>query len=358
MRDRDHGAAVGVDEPLEDLEAGEVEVVGGLVEQQHVDARQQQHGQPDARRLAAREGAHRHAEPVRGEADVGQRRARRGRRGRRPPRARNASRASEYSSTRPGSPASAAVSASRRSLRRGHAGAPRQVLGDGLVRGRAAALVEQADPQRRRRPQDPALVGGLGARHHAQQRRLADAVRPDHPDAGVVGDQQRDGPQHRAGPVGLRDPVEREHRAQVADRRTVAARRAARLPRVDMDLLTALARPTGTSGREDRVRDVVRPRLEELCDRVETDPLGNLMGIRAGGGPRLMLAAHMDEIGLMVTHIDDKRLRQGDPDRRLGRPDARRPARAHPRARGPRGGRRPAAGPPARRRRTARRRSR
>ena len=73
-----------------------------------------------------------------------------------------------------------------------------------------------------------------------------------------------------------------------------------------MALLTALAEAEGTSGREDRVRGVVRPRLEELCARVETDPLGNLMGIRPGDGPCLMLAAHMDEIGLMVTHVDDR----------------------------------------------------
>jgi endoglucanase len=75
---------------------------------------------------------------------------------------------------------------------------------------------------------------------------------------------------------------------------------------VNIDLLTALCEVAGTSGREDRVRDLVRPQLEELCHRVETDPLGNLMGIRAGDGPRLMLAAHMDEIGLMVTHIDER----------------------------------------------------
>jgi endoglucanase len=75
---------------------------------------------------------------------------------------------------------------------------------------------------------------------------------------------------------------------------------------VNIALLTALAEAAGTSGREDRVRAVVAPQLEELCARVETDPLGNLMGIRPGDGPRLMLAAHMDEIGLMVTHVDDR----------------------------------------------------
>ncbi len=75
---------------------------------------------------------------------------------------------------------------------------------------------------------------------------------------------------------------------------------------MDLDLLTALCEAHGTSGREDRVRAIVAPHLEQLCARVETDPLGNLMGIRPADGPRLMLAAHMDEIGLMVTHVDDR----------------------------------------------------
>ncbi len=73
------------------------------------------------------------------------------------------------------------------------------------------------------------------------------------------------------------------------------------------DLLTALCEVAGPSGREERVREIVRPELASTCTRVETDPLGGLTGIRDGsGGPRLMLAAHMDEIGLMVTHIDDR----------------------------------------------------
>ena len=75
---------------------------------------------------------------------------------------------------------------------------------------------------------------------------------------------------------------------------------------MNLDLLTALAETAGPSGREDRVRALVAPQLEELCDRVETDPLGNLCGIRSGDGPRLMLAAHIDEISLMVTHIDER----------------------------------------------------
>lgn len=73
------------------------------------------------------------------------------------------------------------------------------------------------------------------------------------------------------------------------------------------ELLAALCEAAGPSGREERVRALVRPELEATCDRVESDPLGGLTGIREGtGGPRLMVAAHMDEIGLMVTHVDDR----------------------------------------------------
>src|SRR5437016_1202572 len=74
-----------------------------------------------------------------------------------------------------------------------------------------------------------------------------------------------------------------------------------------MDLLRALAEAAGPPGREDRVRAIVRPELLETCPRVEQDPLGGLVGVRpGGGGPRLMLAAHMDEIGLMVSHVEER----------------------------------------------------
>ncbi|MEZ5080998.1 MAG: M42 family peptidase [Thermoleophilia bacterium] len=52
----------------------------------------------------------------------------------------------------------------------------------------------------------------------------------------------------------------------------------------------------------------MRPELEATCDRVDVDAMGSLLGFRAGTGDgarcRVMLAAHMDEIGLMVTHVD------------------------------------------------------
>ena len=75
---------------------------------------------------------------------------------------------------------------------------------------------------------------------------------------------------------------------------------------MNLELLTTLCETPGTSGREERIREVVRRELEPHADSIEVDPLGNLVARRAGGGgPRLMLSAHMDEIGFMVTHIED-----------------------------------------------------
>jgi tetrahedral aminopeptidase len=76
---------------------------------------------------------------------------------------------------------------------------------------------------------------------------------------------------------------------------------------VNLELLTRLCETPGTSGREDRIRAVARRELEPLCDSIEIDPLGNLIARRPGaGGPRLMLSAHLDEIGFMVTHVEDE----------------------------------------------------
>ena len=75
---------------------------------------------------------------------------------------------------------------------------------------------------------------------------------------------------------------------------------------MNLDLLTLLCETPGAPGREERVREVVRRELEPHADTIEVDPLGNLVARRAGrGGPRLMLSAHMDEIGFMVTHIEE-----------------------------------------------------
>lgn len=71
-------------------------------------------------------------------------------------------------------------------------------------------------------------------------------------------------------------------------------------------LLRDLTQADGIASREDSVRDVVAAYMKPLVDEMRTDALGNLIGIKKGkGGPRVAIAAHVDEIGFLVRHIDD-----------------------------------------------------
>jgi tetrahedral aminopeptidase len=73
-----------------------------------------------------------------------------------------------------------------------------------------------------------------------------------------------------------------------------------------MELLRELCEATGIPGREERLRAIVRRELEPLVDELRVDRLGNVTGIRRGtAGKRLAIHAHMDEIGFLVTHVDD-----------------------------------------------------
>lgn len=73
------------------------------------------------------------------------------------------------------------------------------------------------------------------------------------------------------------------------------------------DLAKRLTEAFGVSGFEDQIRAVIREEIAGLVDEVTVDALGNLVAFRrGGGGKRVMLAAHMDQIGLMITHVDEK----------------------------------------------------
>jgi endoglucanase len=74
---------------------------------------------------------------------------------------------------------------------------------------------------------------------------------------------------------------------------------------VDSKLFESLVSTPGISGREERIREVVKKEIEGLVDEVTVDRLGNLIGMRKGNGSRVMLSAHMDSIGFLVRHIDD-----------------------------------------------------
>ncbi|MFQ6015405.1 MAG: M42 family metallopeptidase [Anaerolineae bacterium] len=74
-----------------------------------------------------------------------------------------------------------------------------------------------------------------------------------------------------------------------------------------MKLLKKLSESQGIPGREDRIRTLVTEEMRPLVDDLRIDPLGNVIGHKRGKGKvKVMIAAHMDEIGFMVNHIDDK----------------------------------------------------
>ena len=76
---------------------------------------------------------------------------------------------------------------------------------------------------------------------------------------------------------------------------------------LNIELLAKICKTPGTSGFEQQVRQLVIKELEGLVDELTTDNLGNVYAIKRGKeSKRVMIGAHMDEIGFMVTHIDDK----------------------------------------------------
>jgi Cellulase M and related proteins len=74
-------------------------------------------------------------------------------------------------------------------------------------------------------------------------------------------------------------------------------------------LIRRLAPLFGPSGAEDQVRAAVIELVKPLAHEVTVDALGSVIALRRGtggaGAKKVMIAAHMDEIGIMVTHIDD-----------------------------------------------------
>lgn len=74
-------------------------------------------------------------------------------------------------------------------------------------------------------------------------------------------------------------------------------------------LIQKLVETDGPPGYESFVREMIRSEIQPLVDELHVDALGNLIAVKgqvAADGKRIMLAAHMDEIGLMVTHIDEQ----------------------------------------------------
>ncbi len=79
-------------------------------------------------------------------------------------------------------------------------------------------------------------------------------------------------------------------------------------PEIDLSLLEKLTQACAVSGDEGAVRTIVLDEIEDLVDEMRVDALGNVLATKTGRGkkkrPRVMLAAHMDEVGFMLTADD------------------------------------------------------
>ena len=76
-----------------------------------------------------------------------------------------------------------------------------------------------------------------------------------------------------------------------------------------MDMMKTLAELTsafGPSGCEDEIAQVIERMAKPYVDEISRDIMGNLICCKKGSGPKVMFSAHMDSIGLVATHIDEK----------------------------------------------------
>ena len=78
---------------------------------------------------------------------------------------------------------------------------------------------------------------------------------------------------------------------------------------MNIKLLQSLCETPGVPGHEERVRTLIKKEIKGLFDTVTEDAMGSLHCVRKGKGTRpkkIMLLCHMDEIGFLVSHINDK----------------------------------------------------
>jgi tetrahedral aminopeptidase len=73
-----------------------------------------------------------------------------------------------------------------------------------------------------------------------------------------------------------------------------------------IELTRKLTEAWGPSGYEHHVRKLIEAEVKDLADEITVDPLGNLICRVGKGGTKIMIAAHMDEIGVMTTFVEPK----------------------------------------------------
>ena len=78
---------------------------------------------------------------------------------------------------------------------------------------------------------------------------------------------------------------------------------------LNLPFLKTLSESPGVSGREERIREILRKEATPLFDESSVDPMGSLICIKRAASrdaQKVLLACHMDEIGFYVRHVDDK----------------------------------------------------
>ncbi|MCC6013332.1 MAG: M42 family metallopeptidase [Candidatus Verstraetearchaeota archaeon] len=73
-----------------------------------------------------------------------------------------------------------------------------------------------------------------------------------------------------------------------------------------MELLRKISEAPGVSGFEYSISEIIKKELQGFVDKIEEDKFGNIYAYKGNGEKTIMITAHMDEIGLIVKHIDDK----------------------------------------------------
>ena len=68
-------------------------------------------------------------------------------------------------------------------------------------------------------------------------------------------------------------------------------------------VLKELLEAPGISGCEEAVAEIMKRELSKSCDEVKIDNFGNVIARKGKGGKKIMIAAHMDEIGFAVKHV-------------------------------------------------------
>ncbi|NLB32266.1 MAG: M42 family metallopeptidase, partial [Tissierellia bacterium] len=71
-------------------------------------------------------------------------------------------------------------------------------------------------------------------------------------------------------------------------------------------LMKKLSNCFGPSGREKLIREMIMDEIKNYADEITIDPLGNLIARKKGTGKKILFSAHMDQIGLIITHVDEK----------------------------------------------------